>query len=162
MQDFLRAFPDILKAIDSDGRSVEPFVFAAWKRVVEDAFAEHLVPLRLSGNRLYVAVASEVWRRQVADLGPALADKINAATGSALVKYIEFQVDPVPVREHRERIKALKKAEEDRAAAAKGQLTQGLIGAADFIADDGLREKFLAAAGSSLARRQKIQPDPVS
>jgi hypothetical protein len=152
MQDILGSFPAILKQIDPTGQSVEPLVFAAWKRCVDGALAEHVVPLRLEKNRLIAAVSNETWRRNVADLGPALAAKLNAALGSQIIKFIEFQVDAATIREHRRRSKQAREIERDRTAIAAGIKTD-LRTAADSIADQELREQFLAAAASSLARR---------
>lgn len=154
MQDILRAFPTILKHLDTEGNAVEPIVFAAWRRVVDGALAEHIVPLRLEKNRLIAAVSSETWRRQVADLGPALAERVNAAIGAQVVNYVEFQVEASVIRRHRRQLKASEKIDSEWASLAEGQLTPGLRHAADSIADNELRDKFLAAATNSLARRE--------
>jgi hypothetical protein len=152
MQDILGAFPAILKQIDASGQAVEPVVFAAWKRCVDGVLREHVMPLRLEKNRLIVAVSNETWRRNVADLGPALAAKVNAAAGLPLVEYIEFHVDAAAVREHRAQSQQTDEIDLDRRAVA-AQIRTGLHAAAESIADEQLREQFLAAAASSLARR---------
>lgn len=156
MQHVFASFPAILKELDPSGEAVEPVVFAAWKRCVDGVLAENVIPLRLENNRLIAAVSDETWRRNVADLGPALAAKVNSAIGSPLVKYIEFQVDAASVRErHRHN-----EGERSRNEVA-GQITTGLRSAADSISDEDLRRQFLSAAASSIARleRSGSQPD---
>jgi hypothetical protein len=153
MQDILGAFPDILMQIDPTGQSVEPIVFAAWKRCVDGALAEHVLPIRLEKQRLIAAVSSETWRRNVADLGPALAAKLNVAIGSQIVKFIEFQVDAAAIREHRQKSKQSRDLERDQTAKA-ARIKNGLRPSAESIEDEQLREQFLAAAASSLARRE--------
>jgi hypothetical protein len=156
MQDILESFPSILTQIDPTGKAVEPLVFAAWKRCVDGALAEHVLPLRLEKNRLIAAVSSETWRRNVADLGPALAAKLNAALGSQAVRFIEFQVDAAAVREHRRRSNQGRETDRDRTAIA-ARMISGLRPSAESIADDQLREQFLAAAASSLSRSEILE-----
>lgn len=152
MQDILGSLPAILKNLDTGGQTVEPVVFAAWKRVVDGVLAEHVVPVRLEKNRLIAAVSNETWRRNVANLGPALVEKLNRVVGSQLVNFVEFQIDAAVVREHRRNLKTAADMETDLIAAASAQITPGLREAAGSIADEALRNRFLAAAGSSLAR----------
>lgn len=155
MQDILRAFPAVLKHLDTDGDAVEPIVLAAWRRVVDGALAENIVPLRLENNRLFAAVSSETWRRQVADLGPVLAERLNDALGAKLVKFILFEIDAPVVAEHRKNLRRNEVTELERSQIV-GQLRKGLEPASESIANDRLRETFLAAAAASLARRADI------
>lgn len=152
MQDILRAFPAVLKHLDTEGDAVEPVVLAAWRRVVGGALAENIVPLRLENNRLFAAVSSETWRRQVADLGPVLAERVNDALGVKLVKFIQFEIDARIVAEHRKNLGQNEAGELERSRTIN-LLRKGLEPASESIADDRLREKFLAAAAASLARR---------
>lgn len=152
MEHVFGSVPAILKEIDAAGDAVEPVVFAAWKRCVDGALAENVVPVRIESSRLIAAVPSETWRRNVADLGPALAAKLNAEAGSKLIKFIEFQVDAAAVREHRKRLNTDDR-DFDRTSAA-GEIEKALSPAAASISDDVLRDQFLAAAASSLARSE--------
>lgn len=152
MQDILRAFPAVLKHLDTEGDAVEPVVLAAWRRVVDGALAENIVPLRLENNRLIAAVSSETWRRQVADLGPVLAERLNDALGAKLVKFIQFEIDARVVAEHRKSLRQNEAADIERSQ-IEDQLRGDLEPASESIADDRLRETFLAAAAASLARR---------
>ena len=96
----------MLKHLDGHDRAAEPIVFAAWKHCVDGALAENVVPLRLEDDRLIVAVANETWRRNVADLGPELAARINRTLGSRSVAYIDFRIDALAVTEHRQSLQA--------------------------------------------------------
>lgn len=152
MQDILRAFPAVLKHLDTEGDAVEPVVLAAWGRVVDGALAENIVPLRLENNRLFAVVSNETWRRQVADLGPVLAERLNDALGARLVKFIQFEIDAQVVAEHRKNLGQSEVAELERSRTVN-LLRKGLEPASESIADDRLRETFLSAAAASLARR---------
>lgn len=159
MQDILKAFPVVLKHLDPNGTAVEPVVFAAWRRVVDGALAEHVVPLRLEGNRLIAAVSNETWRRQVADLGPAIAERINNAIGTPVVKFIEFSIDSEVVEQ--KRLESGKSVTTDNSKAAR-VIKESLKPAADSIADEDLRKLFLAAAAGSLARRKALKDEDFS
>ncbi|MGD9561387.1 MAG: DciA family protein [Pyrinomonadaceae bacterium] len=153
MEDIFGSFSGILKELDSDGETVQMVVFAAWKRCVDGALAENLVPHRLERNRLIVAVPNETWRRNVADLGPALASKLNTAAGAQIVRFIEFQVDALGVLEHRKRSDQPAVFEAD--PVMMDRIAEMLRPAAVSITDTKLRETFLGAAAKSLARPRK-------
>lgn len=154
MIDVLRAFPNILKMLDADNTAIEQLVFVAWSRSVDGAMAENVVPIRMDGKRLLAAVPNETWRRQVADLGPALADKVNGQLGTPFVSFIEFRIDPDAVHGYRSRPKANPDVNE-RGESASDELDRDLKAAADSISDESLRSIFLGAAGESLARQER-------
>lgn len=155
MRDILTSLPKIFEGFDGNEPAAEAIVFAAWKNVVGEGLDRHAVPVRLIKKRLIVAVASETWRKQVIDLADQMVFKLNAALGSSLVSYIDFRIDAKHVREHRRRAAADRLADAEWATLANKELTPGLQNAAEEIADESLRSVFLAAAGSSLARRKK-------
>jgi hypothetical protein len=155
MIDVLHAFPTILRLLDADGAAAEQLVFVAWRRSVDGAMAENVVPVRMDGKRLITAVPNETWRRQVADLGPAMAAKLNFLLGTAYVSFIEFQIDPSAVQASRSR----RGSENLRGASSGGsfpvEIDPELQAAADAIQDESLRSTFLAAAAGSLARNER-------
>lgn len=153
MKDLLASLPAIVSRLDGNSNTVEPLVFAAWKRSVDGALAEHIVPIGFDKDKLVAAVSSETWRRQVADLGPTLVDRLNKTIGSPLVKFVEFRIDAAAVREHRRRLKPVETP--DLESAIEAALTPGIKDAADSISDESLRNRFLAAAGSTLARQDR-------
>ena len=155
MRDILSSLPKIFEGIDGNDAAAEAIVFAAWKNVVGEALGEHAVAVRLIKKKLIVAVSSETWRKQVADLADQMIFKLNAVLGSSLVSFIEFRVDAKMVREHRRKIEARQIADAEWRSLVNDVVTPQLQNAAETIADESLRSVFLAAAGSSLARRRK-------
>lgn len=161
MQDILSSLPRIFEGFKGNEPAAEAIVFAAWKNVVGEALGEHLVPVRLIKKKLIVAASSEIWRKQVVDLADQMVFKLNAALGSSLVSFIEFRIDAKIVREHRRKIEARQIADAEWDALVESEVTPQLQNAAEAIADELLRSVFLAAAGSSLARkRQKFGVPP--
>lgn len=156
MHHLFGSIPAILRELDPSGDAVEPVVFAAWRRCVDGVLAENVVPLRLENNRLIAAVSSETWRRNVANLGPALAAKVNAALGSRIVNYVEFQVDAATIRAHRRKSQKTEGPDAGQTEIA-ARIRTGLRPAAESITDEQLREQFLAAAASSLTRQEISQ-----
>jgi hypothetical protein len=155
MRDILSSLPKIFEGFNGNEPAAEAIVFAAWKNVVGEALEQHAVPVRLIKKKLIVAVSSETWRRQVVDLADRMVFKLNAALGSSLVSFVEFRINAKIVREHRSKIEAEQIADSEWIALAKSEVTPQLQSAAEAIADESLRSVFLAAAGSSLARRRK-------
>lgn len=155
MQDIFSAFPEILRHIDAEGLAVEPVVFAAWHRCVNGVLAEHASPVRLDGNRLIVAVTSETWRRNVADLGPALTARMNSTVGANVVKFVEFTVDPAAFAKDDDETSG--RTDRSNGPDRSSRRDPGLEQAAAAIKDDSLRESFLAAAGQNLARRERTE-----
>ena len=154
MQDILRAIPSFLDHLDTQGAAAEELVFAAWRRIADDQMANNVVPLKLTNGRLLAAVPSEMWRRQVADLGPAFVKRLNDSIGRQLVKFIEFRVDEAAVEKARSERGPGWPSRSRLSELAEEQITPELTAAADTIGDDELRRRLLAAAGSSLARRK--------
>jgi hypothetical protein len=155
MRDILSSLPKIFERFDGNEPATEAIVFAAWKNVVGEALEQHAVPMRLIKKKLIVAVSSETWRKQVVDLADQMVFKLNAALGSSLVSFVEFRIDAKVIREHREKIDAEQIADTEWNALVKSEVTPPLANAAKAITDESLRAVFLAAAGSSLARRRK-------
>ncbi len=154
MQNILSSFPKIFEGFDTHDAAAEAIVFAAWKRVVGEALGQHAVPVRLIKKKLIVAVSSETWRKQVVDLADQMIFKLNAALGSSLVSIVEFRIDAKIVREHRRMVETKKNADAEWSVLANKEVTPRLQNAAESITDESLRSVFLAAAGSSLARRR--------
>jgi len=161
MRDILSSLPKVFEGVHGSGPVSEAIVFAAWRNIVGEGLGQHAVPVRLIKKRLIVAVASETWRKQVTDLADQIVFKLNSALGSPLVSIVDFRIDAKKVREHRRTVEADRLADAEWAVLANQELTPGLHNAAEEIADESLRSVFLAAAGSSLARkRQKFGVPP--
>ncbi len=155
MHGILASASAILRQIDTDGIAAETIVFAAWRRCVDGALAEHIVPMKLERDRLIAAVSSETWRRNVADLGPELAARINTLLGSQAVGFIEFRIDAAVVRDHRKNVKKMNRGGRAGRSAAS-EIAPSLQASAEAISDEGLRTQFLAAATENLARSREI------
>lgn len=153
MDDFFRTFSRLFLKLDDQGRAREILVIGAWNKSLNGQLAKNVIPVRLEKKKLIAGVRDETWRRNVADLGPEIAGRLNAVLGGNFVEFVEFQVVPG------ERFDLVRGASDDRigkdewSAAQEKLLTDDIREAADSIEDDELREKFLAAAGSSLTRR---------
>ena len=155
MRDILASFSSVILQADPSGMALEPLVFAAWKRCVDGALGENVVPVRFEDKRLIAAVSSETWRKQVADLGPILAEKLNKVLGSQAVKYIRFEVDPDAVQEYRTLIAKMSETHVGDGSAALGEVSRELETAAEQIRDEHLRKLFLEAAAGSLGRQKQ-------
>lgn len=155
MHDIFRTISLAAKDMEGGEAVREAIVFAAWRRVAGDLLAEHTVPLRLEGTRFLVAVSSDTWRKHLEDLSGQMLFKMNTAVGTSLVTFIEFCVDEAAVNDSRlEADEGLAAAAEMRASALR-EISPELRSAADNIADDQLRAKFLLAAGSCIIRTKQ-------
>ena len=152
MQDIFSALPALL-AQNSDNEEVRrAVVFAVWRRVAGESLNGHAAPLELEGTKLIVAVADRNWQRNIAQLAGEMIFRINSICRSQQVKFIEFVID-------KQVLDAGFARPMDRAqfeAAALDHISEPLRRAADAIHDDDMRRKFLLAAGSCLAREERM------
>ncbi len=155
MQHIFRSLPEVFKDIDGGDFANEAVVFAAWRKIAGESLGNHAVPFKLIKKKLFVAVTDNNWRRQIEDLSSQMIFKLNSALGSSLVTFIEFKID-AEIVENARQTAAIETSAAEEKAIAKREITSGLRQAAKAIADDNLREKFLLAAGSGLARKKQI------
>lgn len=153
MQHIFRSLPEVFKDIDGREAADEAVVFAAWRKISGETLGKHAVPLKLIKKKLFVAVTDNNWRRQIEDLSSQMIFKLNSALGSSLVTYIEFKVDAKAVADAKRNIIA-ETSDAEANAIAKKAVTAGIRKAANSITDEKLRESFLLAAGSGLARKK--------
>ena len=152
MQDIFSALPALLieHADNEDVRRT--VIFAVWKKIAGESLAGHAVPVALDGNALTIAVADRNWQRNLAGLSKEMIFKMNFIFGKPHVKFIEFVIDAG-------RLEPVKPSPVGRAALeseALDQIGEPLRKAADSIQNDDLRRKFLLAAGSCLAREERL------
>jgi hypothetical protein len=138
MERLFGAIPDILKAMGHDGGAAEAMVFAAWKQCAGDLITERTEPLEFFENRLVVAVRDATWRLHLEDLAPQMLAKLNSSLEQGTVKFIEFRIDPSAF--------AKRDAEARTEKNVPQEVPDSLKNAAEAIADDDLRERFLSAA----------------
>ena len=152
MQDILSALPTLLDQ-HSDNEDVRrSVVFAVWRRIAGVSLVSHAIPIGLNETTLTVAVADRMWQRNLQQLAKEMIFKMNFVFGTPQVKFIEFVID-------KGSLMGTSASLPDRArleAEALDQITEPLRKAADAIADDDLRRKFLLAAGSCLARAERL------
>jgi hypothetical protein len=157
MLDIFRTLPGILDNIEGAEMVREAVVFAAWRRIVGEALAEHAVPLRLSNGRLFIAVSNLMWQRQLKDLCGQMLFKLNAALGTPTVNFIELEIDEGAVLSQRS--KNSSDSESEFRNQAEREISPELADAADKIADEELRRTFLLAAGNCLVRKNRSSPE---
>ena len=147
MNEFFAALPALLKQMPDSPEMRRAVVFAAWRRAAGRQLRDHATATDLADDRLTVAVADKVWQRQLASLAGEFIYKINSSLGQQMVTYVEFVVDP-------DRFERVPNTAVETGDAAP-HLTDELRRQADAIRDDRLREEFLRAAGTTLARNEK-------
>ena len=152
MLDIFRTLPGILG--DMEGVEVvrEAVVFAAWRRIAGESLTAHAVPVGLENGTLRVAVSNLNWQRNLKDQCGQMLFKLNAVLGSPNVTYIELQIDEQAVLNSRT---GPQPQDEAFRAAAKNEISDDLVQAAESIEDEELRRQFLLAAGSCLVRKKR-------
>lgn len=157
MEDLFRALPKLLKEFEETDEIREAVAFAAWRRVAGQSLCEHAVPFRLYNKHLIVAVANNTWKKHLEHLSGQMIFKLNSLLGQAVVTFIEFRVDEPTVLEERAKHKTPTISREQQEEIALEKITPKMRVAADAIKDDNLRYQFLIAAGSCLARKEKMK-----
>lgn len=152
MEQLYGAIPTVLRGLGTNDAVGEVVVFSAWKRCAGELLRQRTVPVDFFENRLIVAVADETWARHLEDLSPHMLVRLNAALGQGTVKFIEFRINGAAVYAARE-VKVSSAIAEN----ASIEFSPSLAAAAEAIADENLREQFLSAANSYLAKQN--EPD---
>jgi predicted nucleic acid-binding Zn ribbon protein len=63
---------------------------AAWPQIVGPALAAHTRPLRCDQGCLEIGIKGKAWKKELEDLKPQFAARINQAWGGTLVREIKF------------------------------------------------------------------------
>jgi hypothetical protein len=150
MEQLFGAIPSILSGLGPNADIDEAVAFAAWARSAGDLLRERTKPLGFFEKRLVVAVTDETWRRHLEDLSPQMLVKINGSLGQGAVRFIEFRIDAKSIGAARETKNGAVMVE------VHGEFPPSLTTAAEAIADEGLRERFLSAAASYLEQQGRI------
>lgn len=157
MQDLFRALPKLLKEFEDTEEIREAVAFAAWRRIAGESLCEHTVPFRLFNKHLIIAVADKMWKRHLESLSGQMIFKINSVLGQAVVTFIEFRIDEATVEAERAKHRKNLMSDEEQREIALEAVTPKLRHSADAIEDDNLRYQFLLAAGSCLARKERMK-----
>ena len=155
MRDVFNSLPGALREFLDNEKAREAIVFAAWNRVVGLGLGDHTTPVRVNRKVLTVAVSSDTWKKHMSDLADQILFKLNGTLGSSMVSYIEFTVDARLVRKQNRPATRSKGGTEWESLVAE-ELTSDLKTAATEIEDEALRQLFINASTSSLAR-QKLE-----
>jgi predicted nucleic acid-binding Zn ribbon protein len=150
MDKLIKTLPAILKASGAAPEVAEAACTAAWKHVVGEGISSHAVPVRLQGETLVVAVADELWKKQLESMRSHLLFKLSSALGQSLVKSLEVRVDSRTIE--------LERAKQQSAGRDRDEnyrVPAELLTAAAGITDAGLRRAFLGAATSCVKRVEK-------
>ena len=157
MQDLFRSLPKLLKEFEDTEEIREAVVFATWRRIAGESLSEHTVPFRLYNKHLIIAVADKMWKRHLESLSGQMVFKLNSVLGQAVVTFIEFRIDEETLQTERVKHRKSLMTDEQLRELALDEVTPKLRHSADAIKDDNLRYQFLLAAGSCLARKEKMK-----
>jgi hypothetical protein len=150
MERLIKTLPAILKASGAPDEVAEAACIAAWKHAVGDGLSSHAVPFQLQNSTLVIAVADNIWKKQLEHMRGQLLFKLNSVLGHALVKSIELRVDP-----RRIELSGAKPAVISGDNEVNYQVPAELLTAAAAIEDVDLRRAFLGAAMSCVRRLEK-------
>ena len=152
MESLIKTLPAILSAAGPSPEVAEAACFAAWKHAVGNALVAHAVPLKLDNQTLIVAVADDMWQRQLEQIRPQLFFRLNTVLGRSLVKLIELRVDPLALPKKR-------MPQQTPSQQPESAVPFELRAAASEIQDADLRRAFLGAATSCINRLEN-NPQP--
>ncbi|CAN5679235.1 hypothetical protein BH24ACI2_BH24ACI2_01510 [soil metagenome] len=157
MNELFRALPKLLKELDDNEELREAVTLAAWRKIAGESLRKHAVPFRLFNKHLIVAVRDNMWKRHLDTLSGQMIFKLNSVLGQAVVTFIEFRIDEETILQKTKNEQSSTLSDEQLREIALEKVTPKLRHSADAIKDDNLRYQFLLAAGSCLARKEKMK-----
>jgi len=146
MIDAALLFPKLLERAGENPELAEAAAITAWKRVAGEGLAHHATPISLRDAALIVAVADDVWKKQLERMSKELTFRINKLLRQDVVTTIEFRVNPRAI-----------KSRPGRGSASTNKLLRppaNVIASAAEIEDTELRERFIRAATNCIDRRE--------
>ena len=154
MDQLITSLPALLQAAGDTEEIRETAVLVAWNHVAGDGLRQQTVPIGFRQQRLIVAVADAIWRRQLESMTGQLLFRLNALLGQRVVTYIQFQVDPRAIQSAIDR----RKASHNPRPKTENEMVIPfeLVAAAAAIHDGKLRKAFLGAAMSCARRLQTV------
>ena len=148
MDNLFKAMPAILRAAGASEEVAEAACLAAWRHAVGEGLSSHAVAMQLRKHTLVVAIADNIWRRQLEQMRGQLLFRLNSVLGEQVVQAIEWRIDPKTLARRSEIKPHSRGVGHDATAAVPGELLEAAAG----IADEGLRRAFLGAATSCVKR----------
>ena len=150
MEPIFSTIPGIVYGLDVENNVTPSLAFAAWRNVAGDLLNERTAAIKLEDSRLTVAVEDDTWQKHLEGLAPQMVARLNSALRHGEVKRIDFVVDAKVVARSKERLR--------QPTAENYEVPESLVSAANAIADEKLRENFVAAAGAYLANAKDQRP----
>ena len=86
-------FPDFLRSIATNEELTLIFLKELWPQLAGRELAEKTMPVALRKKELVVTVPSEIWAKQLHELGEILVESINDFWEFPLLASIRFSVD---------------------------------------------------------------------
>ncbi len=157
MNELFRILPKLLNQVEDDENLRQIIVFTTWRKIAGESLAEHAVAISLKNKRLTVAVANERWEKYLKNLSGQMIFKLNSALGQAMVTFIEFCVDEKVVSANKKSHKISEADDLELRELALKQLSPKLRAKSNAIKDENLRQLFLKAASTSLARKEQLR-----
>jgi len=154
MDRLIKTLPAILKASGAPEEIAEAACIAAWRHAVGEGLSSHAIPVQLENCTLVVAVADNIWKKQLEHMRGQLLFRLNSVLGQSLVKSIELRVDPKRIELARAKPSATSKDKE-----SNYEVPAELLTAAAAIEDADLRRAFLGAATSCVKRLENPQSE---
>jgi len=153
MDKLISTLPAILKASGAGEEIVEAACIAAWKHAVGEGLSGQAIPLRLQGTTLILAVADNIWKRQLEHMRGQLLFQLNKVLGQTLVQSIEIEIDPGRVEQQHAAQASVRRPNVEQKVPAD------LLMSAAGIEDARLRRAFLGAAVSCVNRLENPQSE---
>jgi len=93
--DIAQVLPIVLKQFGIERTVLNERLLGEWVGIVGDSVARHARPGRIDGDMLRVFVSDNVWLHELRRFGPkTLVEKIRKATGIAVIRRVQFELDP--------------------------------------------------------------------
>jgi hypothetical protein len=148
MRNIIKLLPRLLEAAGENSELLETFAKIAWTRAAGDGLRFNAAPLRFYDGKLSVGVADAIWQTQLKAMTAELLARTNQLLGRDLIKSLEFRIDPKSLQTVRRRTERTSPRSDEEVSLPVDVLT-----AAGKIKDEMLRQRFLSAARSVIARR---------
>jgi hypothetical protein len=119
----------------------------AWSRAAGEGLSHNAVPVNLIGKTLVVSVADALWRKQLESMTGELLFRVNKLLGGKCIDEIVFQIAPADLS-----VTNSGPAKRQAKRTPSAPPTE-LLFAANSIADEDLRARFVRAATNLIDRR---------
>ena len=150
MDQLINSLPALLQAAGDTEEIRQTAAVVAWNHVAGEGLRQQTAATGLQQGRLIVAVADDIWRRQLESMSGQLLFRLNALLGQGVVTFIEFRVHPKGIpAEHKRPAATNANAETEMAIPFE------LVSAAAAINNSALRKAFLGAALSCTRRMER-------